>query len=159
MIWENRKNIEEVTLQSFEERRAILAQWFQGAGTAPRFAEPQGGGLFRGLGRRPQACRLILRKPWSFAKQSEFPAGASANRAAVPAPIPSCHPKNKVDGFVKSPSAALRCNFVVAGHPSVLTPPVFARLASGAFYETIILLTYYEIIKVLSKGRQAIRKD
>jgi hypothetical protein len=57
MIWENRKNIEAVTLQSFEEKRAILAQWFQGAGTAPRFAEPQGGGLFRGWGggRRPAA--------------------------------------------------------------------------------------------------------
>jgi hypothetical protein len=34
----------------------------------------------------------------------------------------------------------------------------FARLASGAFYETIILLTYYEIIKVLSKGKQATQK-
>jgi hypothetical protein len=39
------------------------------------------------------------------------------------------------DGLVKSPSAALRFNFVVAAH-----------LASGAFYETIVLATFYEII-------------
>jgi len=38
------------------------------------------------------------------------------------------------DGLLKSPSAALRFNFVVA------------RLASGAFYETIVLMTFYKII-------------
>jgi hypothetical protein len=44
----------------------------------------------------------------------------------------------KEDGFVKSPSAALRFNFVVAAHlVSALHSSVFARLASGAFYETI----------------------
>jgi len=43
-----------------------------------------------------------------------------------------------IDGFVKSPSAALRFNFVVA------------RLASGSFYETIVLLTFCEIIMIRS---------
>jgi len=52
------------------------------------------------------------------------------------------------DGFVKSPSAALRFNFVVAAHlESALHSSVFARLASGAFYETIVLAPYYELIK------------
>jgi len=51
-----------------------------------------------------------------------------------------------IDGFVKSPSAALRFNFVVAAHlGSALHSSVFARLASGAFYKTIVL-TFYEII-------------
>jgi hypothetical protein len=55
----------------------------------------------------------------------------------------------KVDGFVKSPSAALRFNFVVAAYvQSTLHSSVFARLASGAFYETIVLLTFYDFIKV-----------
>jgi hypothetical protein len=40
------------------------------------------------------------------------------------------------DGFVKSPSAALRFNFVVAA-PKGPHSSVFARLAFGAFYETI----------------------
>jgi len=52
-----------------------------------------------------------------------------------------------IDGLVKSPSAALRFNFVVAAHPvSALHSSVFARLASGAFYETIVFATFYEII-------------
>jgi len=55
------------------------------------------------------------------------------------------------DGLVKSPSAALRFNFVVAvpEEQSSQGPhsSVFARLASGAFYETIVLPTFYEIIK------------
>jgi hypothetical protein len=47
------------------------------------------------------------------------------------------------DGFVKSPSAALRSNFIVAPHLiSALHSSIFARLASGAFYETIVLITY-----------------
>ncbi|MCX5910562.1 MAG: hypothetical protein NTV04_01415, partial [Deltaproteobacteria bacterium] len=55
------------------------------------------------------------------------------------------------DGFVKSPSAALRFNFVFAAHPiSALHSSVFARLAPGAFYETIVPVTFYEII---NKGR------
>jgi hypothetical protein len=52
----------------------------------------------------------------------------------------------KIDGFVKSPSAALRCNFVVAA-PEGPHSSVFARLASGAFYKAIGLATFYEIIK------------
>jgi hypothetical protein len=47
------------------------------------------------------------------------------------------------DGFVKSPSAALRFNFVFAAHPiSALHSSVFARLSSGAFYETIVPVTF-----------------
>jgi hypothetical protein len=54
----------------------------------------------------------------------------------------------KTDGLVKSPSAALRFNFVVAAHlVSALHSSVFARLASESFYETIIPVTFYEIIK------------
>jgi hypothetical protein len=54
----------------------------------------------------------------------------------------------KFYGLVKSPSAALRFNFVVAAHlVSAPHSSVFARLASGAFYETIALVTFYEIIK------------
>ena len=58
----------------------------------------------------------------------------------------------KIDGLVKSPSAALRFNFVVAA-PESFAPQgphssVFARLASGAFYETIIPPAFYEIIKM-----------
>jgi hypothetical protein len=44
-----------------------------------------------------------------------------------------------LDGLVKSPSAALRFNFVAAAHlVSALPSSVFARLASGAFYEIIL---------------------
>jgi len=52
------------------------------------------------------------------------------------------------DGFVKSPSAALRFTFVVAAY-LVSTPHFsgFARLAYGAFYFAIPILTFYEIIK------------
>jgi hypothetical protein len=51
------------------------------------------------------------------------------------------------DGPVKSPSAALRFTFVVAAHlGGALHSSVFARLASGAFYQTIVLVTFYEII-------------
>jgi hypothetical protein len=51
------------------------------------------------------------------------------------------------DGLVKSPSAALRFNFVVAAHlVSALHSSVFARLASGAFYKTIVLVTFSEIL-------------
>jgi hypothetical protein len=54
-----------------------------------------------------------------------------------------------VDGFVKSPSAALRFNLIVAAHlVSALPSPIFARLASGPFYETIVLVTFYEIINI-----------
>ncbi|MCJ7498107.1 MAG: hypothetical protein MUO78_08250, partial [candidate division Zixibacteria bacterium] len=57
--------------------------------------------------------------------------------------------QGKVDGLVKSPSAALRFNFVVAAHlVSAVHFSFFARLASGSFYETIVPVTFYEIIKV-----------
>jgi len=57
----------------------------------------------------------------------------------------------KQDGFVKSPSAALRFTFVVAAY-CVSTPHSsgFARLVRlrrRAFYFTIPILTFYEIIK------------
>ncbi len=53
----------------------------------------------------------------------------------------------KYDGFVKSPSAALRFTFVAAAyHPSTPHSSGFARLASGAFYAAIPLATFYEII-------------
>jgi hypothetical protein len=53
------------------------------------------------------------------------------------------------DGFVKSPSAALRC-FLRRCGVLVSTPHSsgFARLASGAFYIAIQILTFYESIKV-----------
>jgi hypothetical protein len=53
------------------------------------------------------------------------------------------------DGFVKSPSAALRFTFVAAAYP-VSTPhsPGFARLASGTFYFAIPILIFYGIILV-----------
>ncbi|MFH1757449.1 MAG: hypothetical protein ABH969_05335 [Pseudomonadota bacterium] len=57
----------------------------------------------------------------------------------------------KVDGFVKSPSAALRFTFVVAAYlDSTPHSSGFARLASGAFYFAIPILTFYEILKVNS---------
>jgi hypothetical protein len=45
------------------------------------------------------------------------------------------------DGFVKSPSAALHFNFVVAA-PKGPPSSVFVRLASGAFYETIVQVDF-----------------
>jgi hypothetical protein len=56
--------------------------------------------------------------------------------------------KIKFDGFVKSPSAALRCILRRCGVP-VSTPHSsgLARLASGAFYITIQILAFYESIK------------
>ncbi|MBU1206507.1 MAG: hypothetical protein KKH04_06215 [Proteobacteria bacterium] len=57
------------------------------------------------------------------------------------------HNRLNFDGFVKSPSAALRFTFVVAAY-LVSTPHSsgFARLASGAFYFAIPILTFYETI-------------
>jgi len=55
-----------------------------------------------------------------------------------------------VPGNLDSPSAALRFNFAVAEYlGSVLPSSVFARLASGAFYETLVPTTFYEIINLL----------
>jgi hypothetical protein len=46
-----------------------------------------------------------------------------------------------IDGFVKSPAAALRGNFVVAA-PKGPHSSVIARLASGAFYEVIRICSF-----------------
>jgi hypothetical protein len=55
----------------------------------------------------------------------------------------------KIDGFVKSPSAALRFTFVAAAYiASTPHSSGFARLASGAFYAAITWATFYEIIKI-----------
>jgi len=57
----------------------------------------------------------------------------------------------KIDAFVRSPSVALYFNFVVAAHlVSAFPSSLFARLAFGAFYETIVLVTFYEIITTWS---------
>ncbi|MCX5907658.1 MAG: hypothetical protein NTY64_10840, partial [Deltaproteobacteria bacterium] len=57
--------------------------------------------------------------------------------------------ESNIDGFVKSPSAALRFTFVAtAYHPSTPHSSGFARLASGAFYEAISLATFYEILNI-----------
>jgi hypothetical protein len=73
-------------------------------------------------------------------------------KACGSTPIPPLGGSQEVfifDGLVKSPSAALRFNFVVAAHlVSALHSSVFARLASGAFYETIVPVTFYEIINI-----------
>ncbi|MDO8747166.1 MAG: hypothetical protein Q7J70_05860, partial [Thermodesulfovibrionales bacterium] len=54
-----------------------------------------------------------------------------------------------LDGFVKSPSAALRCIHRRCSVPlSTLHSSGFARLASGAFYFTILILTFYESINL-----------
>jgi len=55
------------------------------------------------------------------------------------------------DGFVKSPSAALRFNFVFAAHlVGALHSSVFARLASGTFYETIKYKTIGTLFDIFS---------
>ena len=67
----------------------------------------------------------------------------------LPPPPDSEEGHSNIDGLVKSPSAALRFNFIVAAHlVSALHSSVFARLASGAFYETIVPMTFYEIINI-----------
>jgi hypothetical protein len=65
----------------------------------------------------------------------------------LPSPSSSGHSRLKFDGIVKSPSAALRFTFVVAAY-LVSTPHSsgFARLAYGAFYFAIPILTFYETI-------------
>ena len=70
------------------------------------------------------------------------------------------------DGLVKSPPAALRCNFVVAAHlASAIHSSVFARLAcrgelhspimgvrlDAPTIETIVLVIFYEIIEIYSE--------
>ena len=54
----------------------------------------------------------------------------------------------KEDGFVKSPSAALRCILCrYSVSLSTLHSSGFARLASGAFYFAILIVTFYYAIK------------
>ena len=69
----------------------------------------------------------------------------------------------KEDDFVKSPSAALRFNFAVPDRRrSLVRRPhssVFARLASGAFYEVIPSQTFYESIKEGSSGKNEGKGD
>ncbi|MCX5909157.1 MAG: hypothetical protein NTY64_18805 [Deltaproteobacteria bacterium] len=69
------------------------------------------------------------------------------------------HPPNpkiaaeNLDGFVKSPSAALRCILRRCGvPPSTPHSGGFARLASGAFYFAIQILTFYEFINLSPSG-------
>ncbi len=52
-----------------------------------------------------------------------------------------------IDGFVKSPSAALHCILCHCGVP-ICTPHFsgFARLASEAFYFAILILSFYDFI-------------
>ena len=54
----------------------------------------------------------------------------------------------RVDGFLKSPSAALHC---ILRHCSVTISTLhssgFVRLASGAFYFAIPILTFYKSIR------------
>jgi hypothetical protein len=59
-------------------------------------------------------------------------------------------PHDIIDGFVKSPFAALRFTFVVAAY--LLSTPHssgFARLAPGSFYFAIPILTFYEIVNIV----------
>jgi hypothetical protein len=56
-----------------------------------------------------------------------------------------------IDGFVKSPSAALHCIPRRCGVlPSTPHSSGIVRLASGAFYEAISLATFYEIIIMIA---------
>ncbi len=59
----------------------------------------------------------------------------------------------RVDGFVKSPSAALHCILRHCGVP-ICTPHSsgFARLASEAFYFAIPILSFYDFIRVETDG-------
>jgi len=71
----------------------------------------------------------------------------------------------KFDGFVKSPSAALRFTFVAAAYrPSTPHSSGFARLASGAFYAAIALATFCEIInfkikEIFLQGAKSIKRE
>jgi len=56
----------------------------------------------------------------------------------------------RFDGFVKSPSAALHCILRRCSVPlkGTLHSSGFVRLASGAFYFAIPILTFYKSIRV-----------
>jgi hypothetical protein len=53
---------------------------------------------------------------------------------------------NNLDSLVESPSAALRFNFVVAAYLQYDSLLSFCAPGIWTFYETIVLLTFYEII-------------
>jgi len=53
---------------------------------AARFAEPQGGGLFMVQGGAAGLPPLFAETLLGLPMKAEFPAGASAKRAAIPAP-------------------------------------------------------------------------
>ena len=63
---------------------------------AARFAEPQGGGLSMVQGGAAGLPPLFAETLLGFPMKAEFPAGASANRAAIPAPNRSVLPKTMV---------------------------------------------------------------
>jgi hypothetical protein len=87
---EVRAGKESASLTSFQKLKNPLFRGpWRGAGTAARFAKPQG--VAPSIDRAgPQAFRLSLRKPFGPLRKADFPTGAFANRAPVPAPSPSC---------------------------------------------------------------------
>ncbi|MCX5906900.1 MAG: hypothetical protein NTY64_06875, partial [Deltaproteobacteria bacterium] len=67
--------------------------------------------------------------------------------------------KGKIDGFVKSPSAALPCILRRCGVlPSTPHSSGIVRLASGVFYFAIQILTFYEFIKIYSHENVGIKR-
>ena len=63
--------------------------------------------------------------------------------------LPRGRTSYKVDGFVKSPSAALPCILRRCGVlPSTPHSSGIVRLVSGAFYFAIQIFTFYEIISL-----------
>ncbi|MCX5909539.1 MAG: hypothetical protein NTY64_20805 [Deltaproteobacteria bacterium] len=65
----------------------------------------------------------------------------------------------KLDGFVKSPSAALPCTLRRCGVlPSMPHSSGIVRLASGAFYFAIQILTFYEAIKFGGNGDEPVKQ-
>jgi len=60
---------------------------------------------------------------------------------------------NNLDSLVKSSSAALRCNFVVAAYLKYASLLSFCAPGIWTFYETFVLLTFYEIITLHPLGK------
>jgi hypothetical protein len=66
----------------------------------------------------------------------------------------------KIDGFVKSPTSALRFISLSLRRtlstrpsgPALADYTKFARLEFGAFYFAIAILTFYEIVKIVYAG-------
>jgi hypothetical protein len=67
-----------------------------GAGTPPRFTKSQGAGLSLDWGGAASLPPLFAETLLGLPMKAEFPAGASANRAAIPVPHPSVLPKTMV---------------------------------------------------------------